>query len=159
MEQTGTSLTLARTPVYRQQIQGAAVITRLGRRLLGGVRKIKILCIVPWCFFTMSYTHARAEDMPPRIEVGLHLTAINEEGLGEKPLGGGGGITYRLSHYLAVDTEANRYPIGGGAANFPVTQALFGARAGIQLGKIGFFGKIRPGFGVYDTSVYQPGIY
>jgi len=106
----------------------------------------------------MSYAHASEQDTPPRIEVGVHLTAINEEGLGEKPLGGGGGITYRLSHYLAIDTEANRYPIGGGAANFPVTQALFGARAGIRFGKVGFFGKIRPGFGVYDSSVYQPGI-
>jgi hypothetical protein len=34
MEQTGATLKLARTPVYRQQIQGGAVITRLGRRLL-----------------------------------------------------------------------------------------------------------------------------
>jgi uncharacterized protein (TIGR03437 family) len=34
MEQTGTILKLARTQVYRQQIQGAAVISRLGRSLL-----------------------------------------------------------------------------------------------------------------------------
>jgi len=108
--------------------------------------------------FTVFCTRAWAQDIPPRIEVGLHLTAVNEAGLGEKPLGGGGGITYRLSRYLAVDAEANRFPIGGGAANFPVTQALFGARAGIRVGNIGLFGKVRPGFGAYDTTLYQPGI-
>ena len=34
MEQTGTLLKLARTPVDRQQIQGVAVVSRLGRSLL-----------------------------------------------------------------------------------------------------------------------------
>lgn len=82
-----------------------------------------------------------------------HLTAINEKGLSEKPLGGGGGITCRLLHYLAVDTEANRCPIGGGAANFPVPQALLGARAGIRFGKVGFFGKIARA-SEYTTAQY-----
>jgi len=63
-----------------------------------------------------------------------------------------------LTRYVAADTEVNRYPIGGGVANFPVTQFLFGARAGIRFGNIGLFGKIRPGFARYDTALYQPGI-
>jgi hypothetical protein len=96
--------------------------------------------------------------MPPRVEVGLHLAALDESGLGEKPLGGGGGISYRLSRYVALDSEANRYPIGGGAANFPVTQVLVGARGGIRFGNIGVFGKVRPGFGIYDKTFYQRGI-
>lgn len=108
--------------------------------------------------FALACTRIWAQDLPPRVEVRVHFAAINEEGLGEKPLGGGGGITYRLSRYFAVDGEANRYPIGGAAANFPFTQVLIGARAGIRLGNIGLFGKIRPGLGLYDNTLYQPGI-
>ena len=99
-----------------------------------------------------------AQDLPPRIEIGLHLATIDESGLDEKPLGGGGGVTYRLTRFVAADTEVNRYPIGGGAANFPMTQFLLGARAGIRFGNIGLFGKIRPGFAHYDSTLYAPGI-
>jgi hypothetical protein len=120
--------------------------------------QMKILGVLPCCLIATTGTCIYAQDLPPRIEVGLHLAALDETGLGEKPLGGGGGISYRLSPYVAVDSEVNRYPIGGAAANFPVTQVLFGARAGIRFGKMGFFGKIRPGFGIYDNTLYQPSI-
>lgn len=101
---------------------------------------------------------AYAQDMPPRVEAGVHLSTIEESDLHEKPLGGGGRFTLRLTRLISLDTEVNRYPIGGTVAVFPLTQVLAGARVGVVLGSMGIFGKIRPGFSRYDVTAYQPGI-
>jgi len=101
---------------------------------------------------------AHAQEPPPRIEAGVHLSTIDQAALHEKPLGGGGRFTLRLTRFVSLDTEVNRYPIGGAPAGFPLTQVLAGARAGVVLGPLGIFAKVRPGFSSYDATQYRPGI-
>jgi hypothetical protein len=101
---------------------------------------------------------ANAQELPPRIEAGVHLAAVDESELHEKPLGAGGRFTLRLNRLVSLDSEVNRYPAGGAFAIFPMTQVLVGARVGVVLGAVGIFGKIRPGFSAYDVTAYKPGI-
>jgi hypothetical protein len=99
-----------------------------------------------------------AQEPPPRIEAGVHLATVDESALHEKPLGAGGRFTLRLNRFVSLDSEVNRYPVGGTIAIFPMTQVLAGARVGLMLGSVGIFGKIRPGFSAYDATEYRPGI-
>ena len=96
--------------------------------------------------------------MPSRFEAGFHFALIDERAaVGEKPLGYGGGFTYRLTRFVALDSAVNRYPLDG-QTSFPVTQALVGIRAGIKIGGVGLYGKIRPGFLRYDETLFGSAI-
>jgi hypothetical protein len=106
--------------------------------------------------FTLVAVHA--QELPPRFEAGVQLSTIDQAALHEKPLGAGGRFTFRLTRFVSLDSEVNRYPVGGTVAIFPLTQVLAGARVGVVLGSVGIFGKIRPGFSSYDVTAYQPGI-
>jgi hypothetical protein len=99
-----------------------------------------------------------AQEVPPRVEAGVHLSTADEGALHEKPLGAGARFTLRLNRFVSLDSEVNRYPVARTIAIFPMTQVLVGARVGIVLGPIGIFGKIRPGFSAYDATEYKPGI-
>ncbi len=99
-----------------------------------------------------------AQELPPRVEAGVHLGTVDQAALHEKPLGAGGRFTLRLNRFISLDSEVNRYPVGGTVAVFPLTQILAGARLGVVLGSVGIFGKIRPGFSSYDATAYKPGI-
>lgn len=101
---------------------------------------------------------ARAQEPPPRFEAGVHLSTVDQAVLHEKPLGAGGRFTVRLSRFVSLDAEVNRYPVGGAFSVFPLTQVLAGARVGVVLGPVGLFGKIRPGFSSYDATAYKPGV-
>jgi hypothetical protein len=116
------------------------------------MRKIQVPVLL---LFPLLAAHAQEV---PRIEAGVHLSTIDEAPLHEKPLGAGGRFTLRLTRFIALDSEVNRYPIGTQAMIFPLTQVLAGARVGTMIGPVGIFGKIRPGFSAYDATQYQPGI-
>jgi len=105
-----------------------------------------------------AFIAAYAQEPPPRIEAGVHLSTIDQAALYEKPVGGGGRFTLRLTRLVSLDAEVNRYPIGGAQAGFPLTQVLAGARAGVILGPMGIFAKVRPGFSSYDATADRPGI-
>ncbi len=79
-------------------------------------------------------------------------------GLGEKPLTGGGRVTVHASRFLDAEAEVNRFPIGGAASNYPATQALFGARAGVRRWPFGIFAKARPGFLRFDDVLNHPNL-
>lgn len=109
-------------------------------------------------FLLVTLLAAHAQELPPRVEAGVHLSTIDEAALHEKPLGAGGRFTLRLTRFVSLDSEVNRYPVGGTIAVFPLTQVLAGARVGVVLGSVGIFGKIRPGFSSYGVTAYKPGI-
>ena len=88
----------------------------------------------------------------PRAEIGFQLSGIRENVLGEYPVGGGGRVTVHVVHFVDAEAEVNRFPIGGGTALFPATQAIFGARVGQRFGPIGIYGKLRPGFMRFDAN-------
>lgn len=99
-----------------------------------------------------------AQEPPPRVEAGVHLATVDEAALYEKPLGAGGRFALRVNRFVSLDSEVNRYPVGGTVTAFPMTQVLVGARVGVVPGPLGVFGKIRPGFSSYDATAYKPGI-
>lgn len=94
----------------------------------------------------------------PRLEIGVQLSTIRENVLGEYPLGGGGRVTVHAFRFIDAEAEVNRYPIGGGGAIFPATQVLLGARAGRRFGPLELYGKLRPGFMRLDANPYVPNL-
>ncbi len=90
------------------------------------------------------FVHAALAQPSPRFEAGVQLGAIDmRAGLGEKPLNAGDRVTVNAWRFLDVEGEVNRFPIGGAASNYPATEALFGARAGVRAWPFGIFAKVR----------------
>lgn len=72
--------------------------------------------------------------------------------------GFGGRFGYNLNRFLALEAEVNFFPGNftesqTNATGGRITQGLFGAKAGIRKGKVGIFGKVRPGFVSSDSAV------
>jgi hypothetical protein len=91
-----------------------------------------------------------------RFEVGVLLGGVRARVLGEHPVGAGGRVTIHTFRFIEAEAEVSRYPVGGGVALFPVTQGLFGVRAGRRIGGIGVYSKLRPGFMRFDSNLYVP---
>lgn len=68
-------------------------------------------------------------------------------------LGGGLRAGYRIAKNIAVEAEVNvfqRPPTDDPATRGKWSQGFFGLKVGKQLGNIGVFGKLRPGFAKFD---------
>lgn len=112
---------------------------------------------------------ARAQEEAPRFEVGAQFTSIGVDDDGQDipgcPFCGtfvykgvGGRFAYNVNDSLAVETEVNFFlnenpgytsrRVGGK----PV-QALLGVKAGRRFGRVGVFGKARPGVISYSGVV------
>lgn len=103
---------------------------------------------------------ARSQSKPPRVELGVHITAIDLNEVFEVPGGVGGRFTYDFTEHFAFDAEVNYFPrkrrtrcIAGTAACFASgsnafgeTEGLFGMKTGVRRTKYGIFAKVRPGF-------------
>lgn len=118
--------------------------------------------------------HVPKPSAATRFEAGAHftslsLTPINELRIdlffGPSPLtttapGFGGRFTYNVTDYLAVEAETNLLPqklyLAVGASG-RVTQGQFGIKAGRRFERLGIFGKVRPGFVSFDSSLKQIG--
>jgi hypothetical protein len=109
--------------------------------------------VLPILFAIFSCTGS-AQD--PRFEIGVQLSGLRENVLGEYPLGGGGKVTVRALRFVAAEAEVDRYPIGGGTALYPATQVSLGARVGRRIGPLGIYGIARPGWMSFDTNAYVP---
>lgn len=88
-----------------------------------------------------------------KFEIGAELTQwylpVHPNGTIRYTPGAGLIFGYKFSRYVAVDSALNFMPAPDAASSFAggnVTQGQFGIRAGIQKGRVGFFGKLRPGF-------------
>ncbi len=106
------------------------------------------------CSFVLSLAAADFEQ--PRVEAGLLVGGLKEGIFGEYPVLAGGRVSVHTFWLLDAEAEVNRFPIGGAAANYPATQALFGARVGRRIGPFGLYGKLRPGFVRFDRNLYDP---
>ncbi|MFL6331791.1 MAG: outer membrane beta-barrel protein [Pyrinomonadaceae bacterium] len=104
---------------------------------------------------------ARAQEDAPKFEVGAQFSSIAVD---DDPSnnsicnacdefvykGVGGRFTYNVNDHFAVETEVNffldenRAYISRRVGGKPV-QALFGVKAGRRFGRVGLFGKVRPG--------------
>lgn len=110
------------------------------------------------CILGLFFLAAEALAQTPRVEVGVQLGTIDEKVLGEKPVVAGGRVTVHAVGPVDAEVEVNRFPVGGAAALFPATQALFGARIGRRVGGIGVYGKVRPGLTRFDVNAYVPSL-
>jgi hypothetical protein len=115
-------------------------------------RDMKLFCIVT----ILVLTSGVAFPQTPRVELGVQVGGIRENALGEYPVSSGGRFTVHLFQYIDGEAEVNRFPIGGGIALFPATEATFGARIGRRFGLIGFYGKVRSGFIRFDSNSFAP---
>lgn len=111
--------------------------------------------------FMMCVRAGAQEEAAPKFEVGAQFTSIAlDDNASNLPVcnacdefvykGVGGRFTYNVNNHLAVETEVNffldenpRY-ISRRVGGKPV-QALFGLKAGKRFGRVGVFGKARPG--------------
>ncbi|MBZ5630288.1 MAG: hypothetical protein LAO06_15620 [Acidobacteriia bacterium] len=88
-----------------------------------------------------------------RLEVGAQFSALTlgryNSQLRDEP-GIGGRIAFQLSTQVGLEAEVNHFPRNPQALTptegGTITQALFGAKAGIRRHKLGLFAKVRPGF-------------
>lgn len=130
-------------------------------------KKLKVISIV---LFLLNFsTHAKAQDETPKIELGVHFSALP---LDDDPTdnvicpvcdtftytGIGGRFTYNLNNSLALESEVNfflrenqrrRSRLVGGRS----VQGLFGVKAGKRFEKVGLFAKVRPGFLRFSDTV------
>jgi hypothetical protein len=90
-----------------------------------------------------------------RFEIGALLTGLNLNSIqGEYPAGIGGRFGYNFTDFLTVETEVNYFPQNP-AGNFGETQALWGIKAGHRFGRLGLFGKARPGLVHFGGDFYR----
>jgi hypothetical protein len=125
----------------------------------------------------VAATPTRASEKPSaatRFEAGAHFTSLTLTPIRQlSPFptgifgsqsttapGFGGRFTYNLTSYLAVEAETNLLPrrtlLALGATG-RITQGQFGIKAGHRFERFGFFGKARPGFVTYGSSLKQIG--
>jgi hypothetical protein len=88
---------------------------------------------------------------PPRCEVGAQVTALDlrefSHVLGRRSeLALGGRFTVNINSLLAAEAQVDLYPDDKFFDYRRKIQGLFGVRAGVRNGRVGLFGKVRPGF-------------
>ncbi|MDT7687339.1 MAG: hypothetical protein QOE46_98 [Acidobacteriota bacterium] len=104
---------------------------------------------------------ARAQEQDaPKFEIGIQYSSLSVNlpsfrGT-ENVASFGARATYNLTDYFALEAEGNVYPTGtqrdyvtGGASQ----QAQFGAKVGKRWKSFGLFGKARPGFVSFDSTL------
>ncbi len=109
-------------------------------------------------FFSVREGRAQSDD-EKRLEVGAQFSSLGiEDERGNVPgrergteIGFGGRFTYNLNRNFALESEVNFFPrnferVRTDFTGGRITQGLFGLKAGIRKEKVGFFGKVRPGF-------------
>jgi hypothetical protein len=95
---------------------------------------------------------ANAQEPPtPRYEIGAQVTSPYfrefSHVLGRRrEIGVGGRFTVNLNNLLAAEAQVDLYPDDRFFDYRRKTQGLFGVRAGVRSGRVGLFGKVRPGF-------------
>lgn len=115
------------------------------------VRRLNLLLALAFAAVAFSQT--------PHAEIGVEFGGIRETVLGEYPVAGGGRFTIHAFRFIDAEAEVNRIPIGGAVALFPATQFLAGARVGRRFGRLGIYGKVRPGVMRFDANLYAPNLH
>jgi opacity protein-like surface antigen len=100
---------------------------------------------------TAARSQSQTTDDPPRLEAGVHFSALTltpSNGY-RTEIGFGGRFTVNLNDHLAVEAETTYFPNSGRSAESRASgravQGLFGVKAGRRWEKFGLFAKARPG--------------
>lgn len=90
----------------------------------------------------------QAQTGDPKLEVGVHYTAIGLVAFDSRESGGGVRLSYNINKYLAVEAEGNIFDFRIGdhpTDDFLAAQGLLGVKAGLRNRRLGVFAKVRPG--------------
>ena len=90
----------------------------------------------------------QAQTADPKLEVGVHYTAIDLDVFDSRESGGGVRLSYNINKYLAVEAEGNIFDFRIGdhpTDDFLAVQGLLGVKAGLRKRHLGVFAKVRPG--------------
>jgi hypothetical protein len=117
------------------------------------MRKNNILPLVMAAVCALIFTQqAHAQSETESFEVGAHITGTflreigtRDAGVGTSTGGVGGRFAYNFNEHFAFDTAVNLF-LGNPATSGRIVQGQFGVKAGVRKGKVGVFGKVRPGF-------------
>jgi opacity protein-like surface antigen len=105
------------------------------------------ICLLLLCQQASAQTAAERR----RFEVGAHFSALRYDDYGDygtEP-GVGGRFGFNFNDHLAAEAEVDFYPRsheGDPTVSGRKTLALFGVKVGARRGRLGLFGKARPGF-------------
>jgi opacity protein-like surface antigen len=106
------------------------------------------LLVAPLCCQRAAAQTAGADRR--RFEVGVHFSTLRYDDYGDygtEP-GVGGRFGFNFNDHVAAEAEVDFYPRpheGEPTVSGRKTLALFGVKAGARLGRLGLFGKARPG--------------
>jgi hypothetical protein len=102
---------------------------------------------------------AAAQTPEPRLETGVFLTFVRLEEIGStdhevgtSTVGLGGRIGWRIFRHLDVDGELVVHPRAG-VTGYRI-QGFVGAKAGVRLGRVGLYAKVRPGFLYFEKDPF-----
>ena len=94
-----------------------------------------------------------------KFEVGVQFSALTGRSRylidDDSSIGGGGRFSFNLTKYITLEGEMNYFP-DAGYYDVRRLQGQFGLKSGVRFERVGFFGKIRPGFinTKYDIPVF-----
>ena len=119
------------------------------------------VCLLAGAVAARAQSQAAADD-PPRLEAGVHFSALTLTPSGgyRTEIGFGGRFTVNLNDNVAVEAETTFFPNSGRSGEPRATgravQGLFGVKAGRRWEKFGLFGKARPGFVSFSRGRIEP---
>jgi hypothetical protein len=128
---------------------------RAGRSHL---RTVFSFAITLWLCLGIAPAQGPADN--PKFEFGPELTQwylpVQPNGSIQYQPGFGGFFSYQFSRYVGLDSTMDfmRSPLTGSSfAGGNVFQGQFGIRAGVRKGRVGLYGKVRPGFVRFGTVI------
>jgi len=110
------------------------------------------LCIALLLTVVTFASVAVAQSTKDKIEIGVQTTSLTlvhpDFSFDETEAGVGGRFTFNFNRYIATEAEINFFPkkLSVIPADGSAIQAQFGVKIGKRFEKVGFFGKVRPGF-------------
>jgi len=124
---------------------------------------VLMTALVFFLFLVTPQSHAQEV---PRVEIGVHVTALNlgdfrlkVPDLSRSERGAGGRVTFNFTEAVALEAEYNIFPndfritvpqlnqlVTRRLTRDRVNQFLFGVKAGARTNRWGIFAKVRPGF-------------
>ena len=132
------------------------------------MRKNNVLTLVvaaACAFIITQQAHAQSEpgSLEKSFEIGANITGTflreigtRDAGVGTSTGGLGGRFAYNFNEHFALDTEVNLF-LGNPATSGRIVQGQFGLKAGVRRGRVGVFGKIRPGFMYFRNDPFGAG--
>jgi hypothetical protein len=111
------------------------------------LRHVPVLMLLVLSFSAVPVASAQID--PYKFEVGVHFASMQQRTFSNNDIGLGCHFTFYPITRFGVEFETSFFPRNLGesvAFSSHRSEMFFGIKAGQRIGKLGFFGKARPGF-------------